>query len=1208
MKQHTAIDRFWNDAIQHKALNGGNPMRFFFCQMRTYLTAGLFLLATCFGSQLFAQSAAVSGQVVNASGAVVKGATITLLRPSTAVKIMTTSDVSGNFILPPITPGQYEITVTAEGFKPWVDAGITLEIGERKVVNAVLLVGSVSQSVTVSDAPAELQVENADRSTLLEPTFVADLPLDPRNPLQLISATVGVTLSDSMDSGQNSASESRTNSFRINGGKSATTDVLIDGAANTTVYYHQDAGIPGVDATQEFRVLTDAYAPEYGNTSGGIVNISLKSGTNDLHGGAWEYFRNDQLDANGYNANAAGLARPPLTRNQFGAMLGGPIVIPKLFDGHNKTFFFGSYEGLRDTYVTPGGFQATVPTKAERSGDFSADAPIYDPNPANYVSGQRPRFSCNGVNNVICPGRIDSAGQALLNMYPLPTPNYQAGAYNYFSNAPAQDVNNSFDVRIDHQLNDKQSLYGHFDRFSNYLLNANVYGNWQTPNYSNDRIPGYNAMVGHTYTIKNNLIFNHQGSWAHSESNRASTNPIPVSNFGIAASAAPGLTAGFTPQIQAVSGQLSTIANSEPKEQNESSVYQYQAGLTWLRSKHTFKFGTDIRRYPIQLWDPQLMTVAPGRTFTGGPTAGSASTGNSIAELLLGLANVTSGYAPRVNFRNMQYAVYAEDTYKVTKKLTATFGLRWGYIGAQVANGNALNYLDTTSPSPLAAPSGIPNLVGGVGIPGVNGTSRSLQDPGLLHFEPRLGVAYALDSNTVIHAGFGIFRHPQAQWGTNPNAYGYTRASTSVNVNPDGITPVAGFSVGNPFPLGLRAPYGNNPVAGILGNNAGGGPLSIDAGQSVAGVLPKQSDPYQENWSLDVQRSLPNHFVVTLGYVGNEGVRLMSQVQLNQLPDSVLAQCPAGIVKSCPALNTTVANPFYNVITDPSSFLYKSTVQAGYLLRAFPQYKNFTAANVGWGHSNYEAGQVTVQHRAANGLSMLVGYTYSKAIDDAGENGGSNSIQDIGCHACERSVSDQDETHVLTEDTMYELPFGHDKMFLKTGVPAILAGGWQIGTAYKFNSGQPIGVTSPIQSASLNGGSVSAASGYGTGSAGVMRPTIVPGVSRKTNVPNSKTGENSYFNPLAFTETGTFRFGNAPRYLSDVRLPHYQNLDAFLQKETRLAEHMSVTFRAEMINALNTVVFAGPSVNVSTPSTFGYQSQTQENSPREAQLSARFTF
>ena len=285
------------------------------------------------------KSTSHDGQVVDASGAVVKGATITLLRPSTAVKIVTTSDVSGNFILPPITPGQYEITVTAEGFKPWVDAGITLEIGERKVVNAALLVGSVSQSVTVSDAPAELQVENADRSTLLEPTFVADLPLDPRNPLQLISATVGVTFSDSMDSGQNSASESRTNSFRINGGKSATTDVLIDGAANTTVYYHQDAGIPGVDATQEFRVLTDAYAPEYGNTSGGIVDISLKSGTNDLHGGAWEYFRNDQLDANGYNANAAGLARPPLTRNQFGAMLGGPIVIPKLFDGHNRTFF-----------------------------------------------------------------------------------------------------------------------------------------------------------------------------------------------------------------------------------------------------------------------------------------------------------------------------------------------------------------------------------------------------------------------------------------------------------------------------------------------------------------------------------------------------------------------------------------------------------------------------------------------------------------------------------------------------------------------------------------------------------------------------------------------------------------------------------------------------------------------------------------------------
>jgi hypothetical protein len=794
-------------------------------------------------------------------------------------------------------------------------------------------------------------------------------------------------------------------------------------------------------------------------------------------------------------------------------------------------------------------------------------------------------------------------------MYPLPNqaPVSGSNTNNYFSNASEGDVDNSFDVRIDHQFNEKNSIFGHFDRFSNYILLPNVYGNWQTPSNSNDRIPGYNAMVSHSYSIKNDLIFTHHGSWAHSESNRASTNPIPTSTFGIAASAAPGATAGFTPQIQAVSGELSLIGNSEPLEQNKSSVMQYQADLSWLKGKHTFKFGSDLRRYYIQLWDPQLMTVTPGRTFTGGPTASSASTGYAPAELLLGLAKIVSGYAPRVTQRNIESYLYAEDTYKMTRKLTATFGLRWGYIGGMVSDGNMLNYLDTTSPSPLAAASGITNLVGGVGIPGENGASRSLQNPGWLHFEPRLGTSYALNSNTVIHAGFGIFRHPQASWGTNPNAFGFTRKSTSIDVNPDGITPVVGYSVSNPFPSGLPTPYGDNPTAGTAGNNVGGGPLSIEAGQNVAGVLRNQTGPYQENWSLDVQRAFPHHFVITAGYVGSEGVRLMGEIQLNQLPDSVLAQCPTGIVKSCPAINTVVANPFHNVITDPSSTLYASTIQQGYLDRAFPQYMNFTAANVGWGHSNYQAGQVTIQHREANGLSILVGYTFSKAIDNIGESGGTATIQNNGCQACERSLSDQDSTHVLTENTMYELPFGHNKMFLQSGLPAVLAGGWQIGTAYKFYTGQPIALTSPIQAASLNGGTVSGISGYGALSSSVMRPTIVPGVSRKTVVLSS-SGEKSYFNPQAFTETGTFQFGNAPRYLPDVRLPNNQNLDAFLQKQTRLTERMSITFRAEMINALNTVIFEGPAADVSTPATFGYQSHTQSNSPREAQLSARFTF
>ncbi len=1219
-------------------------MRSIFCQMRTYLIAGVFLLAACFGTQLFAQSAVVSGQVADASGAAVKGATITLLRPSTDVKTTTVSDASGIFILPPVPPGHYEITVAATGFEPWKDTGIVLEIGEQKAVNAVLLIGSVNQTVTVSDAPAELQVENADRSTLLEPTFIEDLPLDPRNPLQLISATIGVTSNDGqITSGTNTTTESTTNQFRINGAHMTTTDLLIDGGADMVAYNSQAAGIPGVDATQEFRVLTSAYAPEYGYTSGGIVDFSLKSGTNTVHGGGWEYDRQAFMDANGHNANVASIAKPPLHRDQFGGQFGGPIIIPKLYHGRDKTFFYFSYEGLRDTFEQAGGYSALVPTDAMigrnglPGGDFSAATnsanypitgiSVYDP--TKLVSGKRVQFP----NNIIPANRLDPVATKLLSMYPSPTPGYfqqSNGAYNYFNPATETDIDDSIDLRIDHKWSDKHNMFGHFDRFSNYIKNPDEYGptglgHEQEPTNSDDRIPGYHALVNHTWTVKNNLIFNHHGSWGHSESNRASVLPLsPSTVFGFNAAAAPARTNTFTPQVESVSGQLSTIGNSEPLETNKSSVYQYQADLSWLRGKHTFKMGTDLRHYFVQHWDPQLLTLTGSKALTGGPNPTSTNTnGSAIAELMLGFTPVLSGYEPLVTIRDQVYFVYGEDTYKITPKLTATYGVRWGVINSWKSDGNILNYLDLTSASPIqfAANPYFTSLTGGMGIPGVSTSSRNLQQAGMAHIEPRLGIAYAMNEKTVIHAGFGIFRHPQASEASYSELGGSARISTAVSnqsvggnyvIAPGssttstgcGAPPGACYTLGNPFfsspGQAPPAPYGDNPSP-LAGNNTASGPLSIEAGQSVSGDLRQQTGPYQEVSSLDVQRVLPAHFVVSVGYILNQGVRLRSAIQLDQVSDSVLAQCVTGATvagkavagdpsgKTCPALTTNVPNPFYGSITDASSnFQYPATTPAGYLQRAYPQFAKFNALDVGWGHASYNALQVTAQHRQANGLSVLVGYTYSKEIDQTGDSGSTAYIQDNGCHACERSVGEMDATHNFTENTVYELPFGHSHTFLNNGIAAVLAGGWQLGDAYKFYSGLPVQLTQ--SSTALIGNAA-------------IRPTVVSGASLK---PTSST---QAFNPAAFTVTPAYMFGNAPRYDSQIRYPNYSNLDAFVQKETKFkGERMSVLFRFELLNAPNHVIMGAPAVNASTASTFGNKSTSQVNLPREGQLSARFTF
>jgi hypothetical protein len=486
----------------------------------------IFLSAIFLSLTLHAQNASVTGEVVDSGHAGIKGSVVTLTNLNTQVKVVTRSAANGNFILPPVEPGSYEIKAEAGGFAPAVVTGMTLEVGQSKVLTLVLRVGAVQQSVEVTDAPPELTTDRADRSLMIEPAFVDSIPLNIRNPLQLISDTVGVTKGNDGLSGQNYTSESRSNTFRINGAKGSTTDVLIDGAANTTAYYNQDAGIPGVDSVQETRVYTDAYAPEFGRTSGGLVAFALRSGTNRLHGSAFEYYRNETMDANGYNANLAGLPRGSFSRNQFGFRIGGPVVIPKLMNGHDETFFFFSYDGLRDT--SAGSFIGTVPTTLERQGDFSQtyDANgnlivIYDPSSTtpnskgtNYT---RTPFTGNKLPN------LNPIGKAILALYPMPNqPGIgNSNQNNFFSNAPGTDDNNSFDIRIDHQLNDHHSMFGHFTDFTNRIHYNDYFGNGLSPEDADDRIPGKNLDVDHTWVIKPNLIFEHHMSWAHSESNRA---------------------------------------------------------------------------------------------------------------------------------------------------------------------------------------------------------------------------------------------------------------------------------------------------------------------------------------------------------------------------------------------------------------------------------------------------------------------------------------------------------------------------------------------------------------------------------------------------------------------------------------------------------------------------------------------------------------
>ena len=1106
---------------------------------------------------------------------------------ATQVEFRTVTTDSGTFLLPPVPPGTYEISAAAPGFATERLTGLTLEVGESKVINLVLQPASVHEVVQVVDTPPELTTDRPDRSVVIDRTFVANIPLNVRNPLQLINFSPAVTKGDDGLSGQNVTSESRTNTWRINGAKGATTDIAIDGATDTTAYYNQAGGIPGVDAVQEYRVYTSAYAPEYGRTSGGTVAYALRSGSNAIHGSLFEYLRNSDLDADGFNADKAGQPIAAFRRNQFGGTFGGPVTLPKLYHGRDKTFFFVSYEGLRDS--SAGSFTGTVPTALERAGNFSQtkDANgglivIYDPSttrldpsaPAGTTRYIRTAFP----GNLVPASQVNPIATKLLSYYPMPDqPGVgQSSTNNYFSNAPGTNNNQRIDARLDQRISDRQLIYAHLDWFANHIIQNNYYGNGMAAVNSNDFIPGFNIMLHHTWSISPSLVFDHHFSWAHSESNRTAPVEVNASQLGFPASVAPGITDQMVPQLSMT--RTSGLGNNYPAEDNESSVWQYAGDVSWLKGVHTFKFGYDFRVYPVQLFDPQQLAINATSNFTGGPNPNAAvsDSGSGIADLLLGAAGVTSGYVPETKSHHDYIGFYAQDTARVTPRLTLTYGLRVNYETGDVEAQNQLNYINLSSPSPLAGQvAGFPNLVGGVGIPGLNGTGRELQNPRGLHLDPRLGASYQLNSKTVIHTGFGIFHHPLAAWEQYPNALGTTRTVNSITTLSDGVTPL--FNLSNPFPSGLPMPYGNS---------AG---LAIALGQNITGPLHTQDIPYQANWSFDVQRQLPLHLVVTAAYVGNVGVHLMTPLQLNQIPDADLALGSK--------LLTVVPNPFYGVITDPTSTLSLATVQEAQLLRAFPQFLNVKAINVGAGHSSYDAGQLTVEKRMSQGLDVLFGYTYSKAIDNVGEMtsvaGTRNGPQDNYCLACDRSLSDQNEPYSLRLATRYELPVGPGKSLAHSGIAAKAFGGWSLGAFYTVDAGRPVAVSSPNNSNSLGGGSG-------------MRPNAT-GVSAALPGGPQICDNCLYFNPAAFTQTPQFAFGNVSRYLPDVNNPTAANVDANIEKTTNIGERYHLVFQAELFNATNHVVFSGPTTSI-TSATFGKIILSQTNTPRQVQFSLRLRF
>ena len=1133
-------------------------------------------------SSAFAQDAALTGHVIDPSGGVLPGTAVVLLNTATTVATETVTNTSGIYSFPVASPGTYELRVRLEGFAPVVLRGVRLEVGERRTIDVLMEAPGLTETVTVTASLTPLATTRADRSEVVEHAFVTSIPLNIRNPLQMINNAVGVTPA-LPDSGNNNVSQSRTNTFRINGAKASTTDVQLDGAANITAYANQAASVPQVDAVQEFRVVTAGYAPEYGRTSGGLALFGLRSGTSRLHGTLHEFARDDRFDANGFNANKAKQPKQNFARNQYGFTAGGPVFVPGVYDGRKSTFFFLAYEGLRETRA--GSYTGTVPTALERAGDFSQtrDAQgnvitIFDPRttrldparPAGVTRYIRDPFP----GNRIPAGFLSPIALRILSSYPLPN---QAGdglsnSNNYYSNAPSGLDTDRVDFRLDHSVNASNRAVLRFNFFQNRIRNPDVYGTGMTL-IANNRIPGLNAMARHTLIAGSSAVFEHHFSFAQSQSNRTSSNlSFNPTSLGFPQSVIAGNPVTTFPVV--TMNRVGQLGTTVALERNASQVFQYLASASVLRGRHSLKTGLDVRSYPIRLSSAQQLNIRATSNFTGGPNpqAAAAASGSGVADLLLGAATVSNGVFEPSYPNHRYYAAYIQDEFRAAPSLTLTYGLRYNLEPAWRERAGYFINLDLESPSPIAPQVPQLSLKGGAGFVGPDAPTQRADRNNL---DPRVGAAWRVNEKTVVHGGFGVFHHPAGSYLAAGTEVGSSRTTTSVATEADTVTPL--FNLDNPFPNGLLP---------AIGSSQG---LSTLLGQNIAGATQQQSVSYQMNWSADVQRELPGNFVVTIGYVANVGRNLLSPVNLNQLPDEALALGSQ--------LLLPVANPFFGVITDPTSLLSRPTVQAGQLLRPYPHFQNVVAALSTVGRSRYQALQLTVDRRFSNGLGTVFAYTKSRTMDNVGEigvwAGDAAGFQNNHCFECDWSVSLQDVPDVIRWSVRYDLPLGPGHRRLTRGPLAQVLGGWAVGSFVQWDNGAPIRLSSPNDSNSFGGGTN-------------MRPNAT-GVSPVLDDRGPLTDGALYFNPAAYTRTLPFTFGTAPRAISEVRNPGTRNVDVLIEKRVALAGTAAVDLRAEVFNAFNSVQYGGPSTNVAAAD-FGRIFLRQVNTPRQIQFGARLSF
>ena len=1135
----------------------------------------------------------ISGQVTDSTGAAIPSAKVTITNAATNVSDGATTDGTGHFAVLYLTPGQYAIAAEAKGFKKLVRTGIEVQVGDRLTINLPLEPGAVTEEVRVTAEAPLLETSEASQGQIVDQHNIEDLPLPDGDPFVLARTAGGLAFTGNLLFARpfDNGGVSSIRASGAPGGNEFTLDGAPDMGSGLRVAF-----VPPSDAVQEFKVITSNFDAQQGHTAGAVVNVVAKSGSNSVHGTLYEFDRNDALSANDFFSNRLGKRKQPLRYHRWGGTVGGPVFIPKLYNGKNKTFFFFAYEGLIDNQPETNTF--TVPTLAERNGDLSAllapaagNVKIYDPYTGKAISGghvQRDPLTCSGRANVICPTRLNPIAQAYLNLYPLPNlPGDAQGQNNYFSGNPRTDHFNSETVRIDHELTQKQKAFLRLYRNWRQELRGNWSGIVSGVRATGNNLFRINDGIDYdeVYTISPTTLLDARLGYARfTEYNRR---PSEFSKFDPA-------TLGWSPQVLALFGgakylqrfnidKFSALGDTVG-DTTTFNIYSFQPTLTKIFGPHSLRFGYDFRAYRENNINPasQAGTYTFNTDYTRQTDSSSGQIGQGLAAFLLG--QPTGGSIDINTSRANQ---------------TLNIGLRYEYEGATTDRFDRnVRGFDAADPNPIAAQAMAayamhPDVLAPAnfhvngGLLFADSSHRGFWRPDKTNFQPRLGFAYSLTDRIVVRGGWAIFSVPFLINGVN--AGGYSQATDIVPTSDKGLSFQANLA--NPFPSGVTPPP-----------NASKGLATFD-GTGLGTIAPlNRRNGRAQQWLFNIQRQMTKDWIIQASYVGLRAYDLDTGTDLNAIPAQYLSTSPIRDQATIDYLSAGVTNPFNSPFNPngglvPGTGLNGATISRSQLLRPFPE---FTTVNsrASDGKGSYDSVMISTNKRMSHGFTVSGSYTFSKLLEQT------SKLNATDAHYSKR-LSGNDLPHRFVASFIWELPFGSGRHWGSDwhGVTDKFLGGWQVGGIYYWQSGFPLTFGNwvyfgdPRQLRTHISGStvdnVFPTAGFYFTDAAVQTNGVVDPAKQRSD---KRTQLSNNIRTLPFTEPG---FRGQP-------LNYWEGINII--KKTSIGERVNTELRFSFQNAFNHPQFNNPNTDP-TSSNFGkVTDQVGFSLPRNIEVGLKIKF